>query len=101
MKFSNDGRELLAGSNDYGIYIYNLETKGVSSRFEAHTVLFCFTFFLCFTAYLYENMKNRYSSLFYVSYFPFLLIFSGNIADCSASSSFMPLNQDPKGTAFT
>lgn len=37
VKFSTDGRELVAGSNDEAIYIYNLETKKVSSRFEAHT----------------------------------------------------------------
>ncbi|ONK78572.1 uncharacterized protein A4U43_C02F20230 [Asparagus officinalis] len=36
VKFSTDGRELVAGSNDDAIYIYDLEANKVTSRFEAH-----------------------------------------------------------------
>lgn len=37
VKFSTDGRELVAGSNDDALYVYDLTTKKVTSRFEAHS----------------------------------------------------------------
>ncbi|KAF6176580.1 hypothetical protein GIB67_034442 [Kingdonia uniflora] len=37
VKFSNDGRELVAGSSDNSIYVYDLETNKVSLRIAAHT----------------------------------------------------------------
>ncbi|OVA11410.1 WD40 repeat [Macleaya cordata] len=37
VKFSTDGRELVAGSNDDGIYVYDLDTKKLSLRISAHT----------------------------------------------------------------
>ncbi|WOL01826.1 LEC14B protein-like [Canna indica] len=36
VKFSSDGRELLAGSNDSSIYVYDLEANKLQSRFPAH-----------------------------------------------------------------
>lgn len=35
VKFSNDGRELIAGTNDDAIYVYDLETNRLTSRFAA------------------------------------------------------------------
>ncbi|WCJ21453.1 DDB1- and CUL4-associated factor 11 [Euphorbia peplus] len=37
VKFSSDGRELVAGSNDDSIYVYDLETKKLSLRILAHS----------------------------------------------------------------
>ncbi|XWS76468.1 hypothetical protein CRYUN_Cryun01aG0178900 [Craigia yunnanensis] len=37
VKFSTDGRELVAGSNDDSIYVYDLEANKLSLRIEAHT----------------------------------------------------------------
>lgn len=39
MKFSKDGRELVAGSSDDSIYVYDLEANKLSLRILAHTVL--------------------------------------------------------------
>lgn len=36
VKFSTDGRELVAGSSDDSIYVYDLETKKLSLRINAH-----------------------------------------------------------------
>ncbi|KAF5732729.1 LEC14B protein isoform X2 [Tripterygium wilfordii] len=36
VKFSTDGRELVAGSNDDSIYVYDLETNRLSLRIHAH-----------------------------------------------------------------
>nr|GLL41879.1 LEC14B homolog [Ipomoea trifida] len=36
VKFSTDGRELVAGSSDDSIYVYDLETKKLSLRIDAH-----------------------------------------------------------------
>lgn len=36
VKFSTDGRELVAGTNDDAIYVYDLETNRLTSRFAAH-----------------------------------------------------------------
>lgn len=38
VKFSTDGRELVAGSSDDSIYVYDLETNKVSLRILAHVV---------------------------------------------------------------
>lgn len=38
VKFSTDGRELVAGSSDDSIYMYDLEANKVTSRILAHTV---------------------------------------------------------------
>lgn len=38
VKFSTDGRELVAGSNDDSIYVYDLEQNKLSLRILAHTV---------------------------------------------------------------
>lgn len=38
VKFSTDGRELVAGSSDDSIYVYDLEANRVSLRTVAHTV---------------------------------------------------------------
>ena len=38
VKFSTDGRELVAGSNDDSIYVYDLEANKLSLRVLAHTV---------------------------------------------------------------
>ncbi|CAN1271403.1 LEC14B protein [Linum perenne] len=38
VKFSTDGRELVAGCNDDAIYVYDLEANKVSERILAHTV---------------------------------------------------------------
>lgn len=40
VKFSTDGRELVAGSSDDSIYVYDLEANRVSLRTVAHTVKF-------------------------------------------------------------
>ncbi|KAJ3676522.1 hypothetical protein LUZ60_003934 [Juncus effusus] len=37
VKFSSDGKEILAGSNDDSIYIYDLQANKVSLRLEAHS----------------------------------------------------------------
>ncbi|XWS36243.1 hypothetical protein CRYUN_Cryun20dG0068800 [Craigia yunnanensis] len=37
VKFSTDGRELVAGSNDDSIYVYDLEANKLSLRIVAHT----------------------------------------------------------------
>ncbi|KAK1412537.1 hypothetical protein QVD17_33878 [Tagetes erecta] len=37
VKFSNDGRELVAGSSDDSIYVYDIETNKLSLRIQAHT----------------------------------------------------------------
>ncbi|XP_072954462.1 LEC14B homolog [Typha angustifolia] len=37
VKFSTDGRELVAGSNNESIYIYDLEASKLALRFPAHT----------------------------------------------------------------
>ena len=39
VKFSTDGRELVAGSSDDSIYVYDLEANRVSLRTVAHTVI--------------------------------------------------------------
>ncbi|CAL9099289.1 unnamed protein product [Musa textilis] len=36
IKFSSDGRELVAGSSDHSIYVYDLEANKLKSRFPAH-----------------------------------------------------------------
>ncbi|KAK1437258.1 hypothetical protein QVD17_03047 [Tagetes erecta] len=36
-KFSNDGRELVAGSSDDSVYVYDIEANRVSLRIQAHT----------------------------------------------------------------
>ncbi|PIN26081.1 WD40 repeat-containing protein [Handroanthus impetiginosus] len=36
LKFSNDGREIVAGSSDGDIYVYDLEAKKLSLRISAH-----------------------------------------------------------------
>lgn len=38
VKFSTDGRELVAGTSDDSIYVYDLEVNKPTSRFPAHTV---------------------------------------------------------------
>lgn len=38
VKFSTDGRELVAGSSDDCIYVYDLEANKLSLRILAHTV---------------------------------------------------------------
>ena len=38
VKFSTDGRELVAGTSDDSIYVYDLEANKVTSRFPAHRV---------------------------------------------------------------
>lgn len=37
VKFSTDGRELVAGSSDASIYVYDLEANKLTSRFPAHS----------------------------------------------------------------
>ncbi|KAJ0449887.1 putative transcription factor WD40-like family [Helianthus annuus] len=37
VKFSSDGRELVAGSSDDSIYVYDIEAKRFSLRIQAHT----------------------------------------------------------------
>lgn len=44
VKFSTDGRELVAGSSDDSIYVYDLEANRVSLRTVAHTVINHFSF---------------------------------------------------------
>lgn len=39
VKFSTDGRELVAGSSDASIYVYDLEAKRLSLQIPAHMVL--------------------------------------------------------------
>lgn len=38
VKFSKDGRELVAGSSDDSIYVYDLEAKRLSLKIPAHEV---------------------------------------------------------------
>lgn len=40
VKFSTDGRELVAGTNDnhYAVYVYDLEANKVNLRIPAHSV---------------------------------------------------------------
>jgi DDB1- and CUL4-associated factor 11 len=38
VKFSSDGQEVLAGTNDDSIYVYDLHANKVSLRLQAHTV---------------------------------------------------------------
>lgn len=44
VKFSTDGRELVAASSDGSIYVYDLEGNRLSLRIPAHTVL---EFYFC------------------------------------------------------
>ncbi|KAD4584483.1 hypothetical protein E3N88_22098 [Mikania micrantha] len=37
VKFSNDGRELVAGSSDDSIYVYDIDANRLSLRIQAHT----------------------------------------------------------------
>nr|XP_043637322.1 LEC14B protein [Erigeron canadensis] len=37
VKFSNDGKELVAGSSDDSIYVYDIEANKLSLRIQAHT----------------------------------------------------------------
>jgi len=39
VKFSKDGKELVAGSSGDSIYVYDLEANKLSLRILAHTVL--------------------------------------------------------------
>lgn len=39
VRFSNDGRELVAGSSGDSIYVYDLEANKLSLRILAHTVM--------------------------------------------------------------
>jgi WD repeat-containing protein 23 len=39
VKFSTDGRELVAGTSGDSIYVYDLEANKVSLRILAHTVM--------------------------------------------------------------
>lgn len=38
VKFSNDGRELVAASSNNSIYVYDLEAKKLSLQIKAHMV---------------------------------------------------------------
>lgn len=38
MKFSTDGREIVAASSDDAIYVYDLEARKLSLRIAAHRV---------------------------------------------------------------
>lgn len=38
LKFSTNGREIVAGSSDDSIYVYDLEANKVSLRIQAHKV---------------------------------------------------------------
>lgn len=38
VKFSTDGRELVAGSSDDSIYVYDLEENKLTLRIPAHSV---------------------------------------------------------------
>lgn len=38
LKFSTNGREIVAGSSDDSIYVYDLEANKVSLRISAHKV---------------------------------------------------------------
>ena len=38
VKFSTDGRELVAGTSDDSIYVYDLNANKLSLRIAAHTV---------------------------------------------------------------
>lgn len=38
VKFSSDGRELVAGTSDESIYVYDLEANTVALRISAHSV---------------------------------------------------------------
>lgn len=40
VKFSKDGRELVAASSDKSIYVYDLEAKRLSLKIPAHEVWF-------------------------------------------------------------
>jgi WD repeat-containing protein 23 len=42
VKFSTDGREVVAGSSDDSIYVYDLEANKPSLRILAHSVLLPF-----------------------------------------------------------
>jgi WD repeat-containing protein 23 len=42
VKFSSDGREVVAGSSDDSIYVYDLEANKLSLRIPAHTVSLSF-----------------------------------------------------------
>ena len=47
VKFSNDGRELVAGSSDDSIYVYDVEANKLSLRIQAHTVITIIPTSLC------------------------------------------------------
>ena len=51
VKFSTDGRELVAGSSDDSIYVYDLESMKLSLRIPAHTVVIPsrYTFIFCWS----------------------------------------------------
>lgn len=54
LKFSTDGREIVAGSSDDALYVYDLEANKLSLRIQAHTVELALTYIfyllLCFPA---------------------------------------------------
>lgn len=49
VKFSTDGRELVAGSSDGAIYVYDLEANKLSLGISAHTVCTSLFFFFLFS----------------------------------------------------
>jgi WD repeat-containing protein 23 len=48
LQFSHDGRELVAGSSDKSIYVYDLEANKPVLRIVAHKVFSSFQLFLFF-----------------------------------------------------
>lgn len=54
VKFSTDGRELVAGSNDDSIYVYDLQANKLSLRISAHSVEYDIAILLCVYIYVYQ-----------------------------------------------
>ena len=62
VKFSTDGRELVAASSDDSIYVYDLQENKLALRIPAHTVvifIFCDKTFL-FSLYLLKEKITCY-----------------------------------------
>lgn len=57
VKFSTDGRELVAGSSDDSIYVYDLETNKLSLRILAHRVMFFFIIILSLPSMLHMSVN--------------------------------------------
>lgn len=58
INFSKDGREIVAGTNDESIYVYDLFANKVSLRLPAHSVCTLSFLLIIFYFYYYEAKED-------------------------------------------